>query len=112
MKIRFIYSKLWKTLRATDCRTRFNLWTIFVGPLMRMTLSMVGFSDIYLGKKVVEEISIFARKSIKKFLLAPKSAPNLIIDFMNKFDPTACKEIVESQLEKAFTHTQEIREVI
>jgi hypothetical protein len=41
-KINYIYYRLYRMLRMADFRTRYNLWQIFVMPLIRMVISSVG----------------------------------------------------------------------
>ena len=44
-KSNFIFSRLFRLLKKSDCRSRYNLWQIFVLPLIRMTISMIGVAE-------------------------------------------------------------------
>jgi hypothetical protein len=41
-KINYICYRLYRMLRMADFRTRYNLWQVFVMPLIRMAISSVG----------------------------------------------------------------------
>jgi hypothetical protein len=41
-KINYICYRLYRMLRMADFRTRYNLWQVFVMPLIRMVISSVG----------------------------------------------------------------------
>lgn len=44
-KINYIFWKVYKVLKNADIRSRFNIWQIFVLPLLRMALSMIGVAN-------------------------------------------------------------------
>ena len=44
-KINYIFWKVYKVLKNADVRSRFNIWQIFVLPLLRMVLSMIGVAN-------------------------------------------------------------------
>jgi hypothetical protein len=42
LKIQYVNYKLYRLLRIANFRTRFNLWQMFIMPLIRMIISVVG----------------------------------------------------------------------
>jgi hypothetical protein len=49
-KEKYIFSRLYRTLRKADFRTRYNLWQVFICPLVRMVVSLVGEPDSHREK--------------------------------------------------------------
>lgn len=41
-KEQFVFIKLYRVLKMTDFRTRYNLWQVFINPLFRMVISLAG----------------------------------------------------------------------
>jgi hypothetical protein len=41
-KIQYVNYKLYRLLKIANFRTRFNLWQVFIMPLIRMIISAVG----------------------------------------------------------------------
>jgi hypothetical protein len=41
-KMQYVTYKLYRLLRIANLRTRFNLWQVFIMPLIRMIISAVG----------------------------------------------------------------------
>jgi hypothetical protein len=41
-KIQYVSYKLYRLLKIANFRTRFNLWQVFIMPLIRMIISAVG----------------------------------------------------------------------
>ena len=42
-KIAYIFHRLFPILKKADLKTKFNLWQIFIKPLLNMTLTTVGY---------------------------------------------------------------------
>ena len=81
-KINFIKLKLSSFRRQADFRTNYNLWQIFISPLIRMIVSLIGEWKSARAKKGFELIRKFSRKTLKEFTKSPRYAPNFIFDYL------------------------------
>lgn len=81
----FIFSKIYRILKCSGFRERYNLWQIFVAPLYRMCISMCGPYGSHRSKANFKIIQSRARASLKKFCLTPRTAPTGMFDMMIGF---------------------------
>ena len=105
-KINFIFFRLYRLLKQSDCRTRYNLWQIFVLPLLRMPVSMIGVADSHRFREQVESIKKELRCALKKFMLLPRSSPSCIIGPMTNYDEAAIFGMVEPWEEQSEGRTK------
>ena len=110
-KINFIFFRLYRLLKQSDCRTRYNLWQIFVLPLLRMPVSMIGVADSHRFREQVESVKKEMRCTLKKFMLLPRSSPSCIIDPMTNYDEAAIVRMVERWEEQSEGRTKQHMEL-
>ena len=106
----FIFSKLYRLLKISDFRTRYNLWQIFIQPLYRMILSICGPRGSNRAKINSEKTRKKARTSSKRFCLCPKTAPVEIFDEMSKISINSTNRMHQQWESKAEEHTGYDRE--
>lgn len=106
-KIKFIFSKMYNFLKRAGFRERFNIWQLFISPLIRMCLSICGIAHSHTAKSNIETIQNFARSSLKKFCLAPRCAPSELFDYMIGLDHHFVSTLQNGWSKKALKHTEE-----
>lgn len=94
-KLNFIFFKLYRTLKKSDHRTRYNLWQIFVLPLLRMSISLIGVAESERCKQQSELIIDEMRRTLKKFMLLPRSSPKIIVDSMTNYSSAIIKDLLK-----------------
>ena len=55
-KRNFIFFRLYRLLKQSNFRIRYNLWQVFVLPLLQMLVSMIGVADSHRFREQVESI--------------------------------------------------------
>ena len=101
-KIRWISSRLWKLLRDSDFRTRFNLWQVFIAPLHRMTVSIIGISNTFHTQIENEKLRKSIRHSLRKFTRAPRYTPIEIMDYLSQASDENINELLEKSIDRAY----------
>lgn len=79
-KIQFIFFRLYRLLKTSEFRVRYNLWQVFVSPLYRMALTIAGEPNSQRARLTFNEIRQCLRRSLKKFTLVPRSASQEFFD--------------------------------
>ena len=103
-KINYIRYRLFRMLRITDFRTRYNLWQVFVMLLGRMLVSAVGEWKSIRAKECFELFQKIIRKTLRIMTLAPKNSCSEIFDYLSGWDKTKFIELIgeyDGDVEKA-----------
>ena len=81
----FIFSKLYRFLRISDFRVRYNLWQVFIAPLLRMIVSLCGPVGNLRASTNFKIIRLRARTSLKRLCFAPRASLTCVFDAMTNF---------------------------
>ena len=85
-KIKFIKYKLYPFLKKTDLRTRQNLWVVFCKPLIRMYFLVMTIANSEKARSGMDSIKRYSRWSLREFMLLPRNADTIFIDFLCRID--------------------------
>lgn len=94
-KSNFIRWKLGQVRWRADFRTNYNLWQIFISPLIRMVVSLVGEWNSARARDSFQEIRRMARKTLREFTNSPKYSPNALFDFLANYQDESLIQILK-----------------
>lgn len=97
-KCKWIQARIYRVLQRSNFRTRYNLWQIFICPLFRMALSVIGESNSERAKKCFEAIRKAMRVTLKRFTLSPRLADSTFFDLISQGDDFNFRFVMERGL--------------
>ncbi len=107
-KERYIFFRLYRVLRRADFRTRYNLWQVFICPLIRMVVSLVGEPNSHRGMESFREIRKAARRSLKQFTLCPRGSDTEFFDELSRTSDQELNFILSRSNATALRRIQEL----
>jgi len=105
-KVNYIRYRLRNLRSSSDPRTNYNLWAVFIAPLIRMAVSVIGETNSMRARKGFEEIRTASRKHLKSFLMCPSFAPSFIFDELTGASDEHLFEIMRANDAKCTTRRE------
>lgn len=100
-KENFVFFSLYRVLRKTDFRTRYNLWQVFICPLIRMVVSLAGEPNSHREKESFGTIRDAMRRSLKRFTLCPRTSSSEFYNDLARASDQELGSILQQASKKA-----------
>lgn len=107
-KIQYVNFRLYRLIRMADFRTRFNLWQVFIMPLIRMVISTVGEWKSKRCEEAFELIQRFIRTTMRRMTCAPRNASSEVFDYISGWNKERFINLIR-EMDDSVTKTTRVR---